>query len=172
MTHRLAFIGLWALLSAGVVHAAQPPTEVGLIEGIAPGAPPPPGEVDARAREIGAGLRCPVCQGLSVSDSNSAAALQMQGRIRDLVAAGYDREAIEDYFVSKYGEWVLLAPRSRGAWLLPLAAGVIALGVLGLRLRGGEDDDAGPDTMVDERHPAPMDDPYRARLRAEVDDDR
>lgn len=163
---------LLAVLALPHAPAQAADTEHGLIEGLPPGPPPPPAEVDERARAIGTGLRCPVCQGLSVADSNSAAAHQMQGRIRELVAAGYDKAAIDDYFVSKYGEWVLLAPRSQGAWLLPVLAGVLAVGVLALRLRVGSDTDHGPDTVVDDQPPSsPVDDPYRARLLAEVEDD-
>lgn len=156
--------------------AADTPVDesVGRIPGVTPGSPPPADAVDGLAREIGLGLRCPVCQGLSVSDSTSSTAVTMQQRIRELVALGYDRGQIEAYFVSKYGEWVLLAPPVTGfnqlVWFGPLAAVLVGLGVAALRARAPDEDDT-PDTVVEEdvRGPAPTDPRVEALLR-EVDD--
>jgi len=93
-------------------------------------APPPPALVTERTEEIASKLRCPVCQGLSVNDSNSDAALAMKGRIQELVAQGYTEDQISDYFVDRYGEWVRLEPRAEGlnwlVWVGPVAA--LALG--------------------------------------------
>ncbi len=79
------------------------------------------GEVAAVARE----LRCVVCQNLSVEDSPSEMARQMRDVIRERLVAGESPEAVKAYFVARYGEWVLLAPPTRGfgllAWVLPLA---------------------------------------------------
>lgn len=76
-----------------------------------------------------------VCQNLSVADSPSEMAQQMRAIIREQLAAGKTPQEVKDYFVSRYGEWVLLAPSARGfnllLWLLPyvaLAAGLIAAG--------------------------------------------
>jgi cytochrome c-type biogenesis protein CcmH len=156
--------------------AAEAPAveSVGRIPGVTPGPTPSPETVDRLAREIGLGLRCPVCQGLSVSDSTSSTAVTMQQRIRELVALGYDREQIEAYFVSKYGEWVLLAPPVAGfnqlVWFGPLAAVLVGLGVAALRARAPAEDDT-PDTVVEEdvRGPPPTDPRVEALLR-EVDD--
>jgi len=150
-----------------------PPTEdvqeSGGIPGLPPGPPPPADQIDALAREIGAVLRCPVCQGLSVADSTSNAAVLMQNRIRELVAMGYTRAEIEDYFVARYGEWVLLYPRAAGlnrlVWIGPLLA--LGLGVLmaSTFLRGQT---AAPPPPP--KRP-PGDDPWVDRLLQEVDDD-
>lgn len=154
--------------------AAQPAADDARIPGVTPGTPPPPDQIDRVAREIGLGLRCPVCQGLSVSDSTSSTAVTMQQRIRELVALGYDSTQIEAYFVSKYGEWVLLAPPVSGinqlVWFGPLAAVVVGLGIAALRTRGRDEDD-GPDTVVEDdgRGPSAADPRVEALLR-EVDD--
>ncbi|MCB9682724.1 MAG: cytochrome c-type biogenesis protein CcmH [Alphaproteobacteria bacterium] len=149
------------------------------IPGLPPGPPPPADQVDRIARDIGLGLRCPVCQGLSVADSTSSAAVMMQRRIRELVAQGYDRDDINDFFASKYGEWVLLQPRNGGlnqlVWIGPLLAfglGLIAASSMLVR----RDDDEGPDTVVsDAARRGPdgddVEDPHLARLLSEVDDD-
>ena len=88
-------------------------------------------------REVAAQLRCVVCQNLSVADSPSEMANQMRGIIRERLAAGEPPEQVVQYFLDKYGEWILLAPRGRGlnlmVWAAPVVAvlaGLIAVGVL------------------------------------------
>jgi len=91
-------------------------------------------DLDARAAAIAARLRCPVCQNESVADSPAELAAQMRMLIREKLAAGETDKQIVDYFVSKYGEWILLEPPRRGllwiVWLAPavalLAGGYIA----------------------------------------------
>ena len=53
-------------------------------------------EVEQRTYALGKILRCPVCQGLSVADSQSDAAVAMKNRIQELVALGYADEQIVD----------------------------------------------------------------------------
>jgi cytochrome c-type biogenesis protein CcmH len=82
--------------------------------------------LDTRTEEVGALLRCPVCQGLSVADSPASMATNMKARVRELLAAGYDEEQILAYFERSYGEFVRLEPPRRGinwlVWLAPPAA--------------------------------------------------
>jgi len=87
--------------------------------------------LDDRVREIAAALRCPVCQNLSVADSPSEMAQQMRAVIRERLEAGESRQEVEAYFLSKYGDWILLAPRRHGfnlvLWLGPFAAAAAGL---------------------------------------------
>lgn len=89
--------------------------------------------LDERVREIASELRCVVCQNLSVADSPSEMAVQMRGIVREQLEQGKSAEEIKAYFVSKYGEWVLLAPPRSGfnlvVWVLPFV--VLAAGLLG-----------------------------------------
>ena len=82
--------------------------------------------LEQRTQEIASGLRCPVCQGLSIADSPSEMAVNMKAEVRSMVAKGYTREQIETYFVRSYGEFVLLEPKFQGVtalvWILPVAA--------------------------------------------------
>jgi cytochrome c-type biogenesis protein CcmH len=81
-------------------------------------------DVNQRAHAIGAKLRCPVCQGVAISDSPAGMAVKMRGQVRKLVAQGYSEEQVLLYFERSYGEFVRLEPPMQGLnvmlWLLPL----------------------------------------------------
>jgi len=89
-------------------------------------------DIDDRTREIATELRCVVCQNLSVADSPSEMAQQMRAIVREQVQAGKSADEVKGFFVSKYGEWVLLRPKTTGfsalLWILPYVA--LGLGVL------------------------------------------
>ena len=86
-------------------------------------------EVDSRVRLIASKLRCPVCQNESVADSQSELSAQMRTLIRDRLAAGETEDQIVGYFVSRYGEWILLEPPHQGVlWVVWLAPAVALLG--------------------------------------------
>ena len=93
---------------------------------------------EARVKEVAAVLRCPVCQGLSIQDSPAELAVQMKDVVRQQLREGKSPDEVKAYFVSKYGEWVLLEPKASGmnllVYLMPLVllaggAVVIALAV-------------------------------------------
>jgi cytochrome c-type biogenesis protein CcmH len=92
-----------------------------------------PAELDRLTAEVAAHLRCPVCQGLSIQDSPSELSLEMKALVRDQLAAGKSPEDVRNYFVEKYGEWVLLEPDPTGwnllVYLLPVL-GVVGGGML------------------------------------------
>ena len=92
-------------------------------------------DLEDRTRAIATELRCVVCQNLSVADSPSEMAQQMRAIVREQLQAGKTRQEIKDFFVSKYGEWVLLAPSTKGfaltVWVAPF---VVLIGGLGLGL--------------------------------------
>lgn len=99
--------------------------------------PPATNVDDARVYEVGSQLRCVVCQNLSVADSPSEMAHQMRGIVKERLAAGDSPEQVLQYFVDKYGEWILLKPRRQGfnwlVWLAPyvaVAAGLIVFAVV------------------------------------------
>lgn len=89
--------------------------------------------LEARARALSAGLRCPVCQNESIDESNATLAADLRVLLRErLVAGDSDAEAV-DYLVARYGEFILLNPTRDGAnlilWLAGPAMLLFALGV-------------------------------------------
>jgi cytochrome c-type biogenesis protein CcmH len=70
--------------------------------------------LEARTSAVASTLRCPVCQGESIQDSPAELAQQMRAVVRDRLRAGETPEQIKAYFVSKYGEWILLEPAMSG----------------------------------------------------------
>lgn len=80
--------------------------------------------LEEKTRKVASELRCPVCQGNSIQDSPSELAQEMKGVVRDQLASGKTPEQVKQYFIDKYGEWILLEPKASGfnlvVYLLPL----------------------------------------------------
>jgi cytochrome c-type biogenesis protein CcmH len=117
-----------------------------LMIGASPGGDDP--SPAAHSRRLASGLRCPVCQGLSVADSPSPTARAISADIRRRVDAGESDGEIRQAYVERYGEWVLLEPTGAGlgavVWALPIAALVLAGGGLALAFRRWRRDTPGP----------------------------
>lgn len=92
--------------------------------------------LEARARALSKNIRCLVCQNQSIDDSNASLARDLRVIVRERLVAGQSDDAILDYLVSRYGEFVLLKPRVTAAtyalWYGPWV--VLAFGALGAAL--------------------------------------
>ena len=68
-------------------------------------------------------LRCLVCQGQSISDSNSEFAITLKMVVRDLVDQGKSEKEIYNFLSEKYGDWILYKPKLNFGnfllWFLP-----------------------------------------------------
>ena len=151
-------------LVLGLVLSAYAPQQAGsaLLD--------PPRE--ARVQALGKQLRCPMCQGLSIADSNSSAARAQMDKVRELVAAGKTDQEIRDYFTSRYGEWALLDPPASGmnilVWVLPLALLVGGGLAIARTMRRPASQATPAPPVAAEKEPAPSDDPYLEAVRAEL----
>ena len=80
-------------------------------------------EFDKR-NKITKNLRCLICQGQSVYDSDSEFANSMKVLVDKKLAEGLSEDQIYKYFKTKYGEWILYDPglnkNTYILWLLPL----------------------------------------------------
>lgn len=77
-------------------------------------------------------VRCLVCQGQSIADSDAELAGDMRSLVRERIAAGERPEAIRAWLISRYGDWVSYAPQPSGDTALLFAAPLLILLVGGL----------------------------------------
>ena len=61
--------------------------------------------------EIFKNLRCLVCQGQSIAESNSDFAQTLKLVVKDKVDSGMSSEEIYEFLASKYGDWIVYKPR-------------------------------------------------------------
>ncbi len=79
---------------------------------------------NSKVDEISKNLRCLICKGQSVYDSNSEFALSVKTLILQKLAAGSSEDDIYNFLKSKYGDWIVYEPEINKytllLWLLPL----------------------------------------------------
>lgn len=85
---------------------------------------------EAQARALMLELRCLVCQGQSIADSDADMAGDMRALVRDRIRQGERPDAIRQWLIARYGDYVTydppLSPATALLWLVPvllLAAG-------------------------------------------------
>lgn len=80
---------------------------------------------EARAQALMSELRCLVCQGQSIADSDAELAGDMRDLVRRRIAAGEKPAAIRAWLVQRYGTWISYKPTGEPAawplWLAPVA---------------------------------------------------
>jgi cytochrome c-type biogenesis protein CcmH len=68
-------------------------------------------------------IRCLVCQGQSIAESNAPLAADLREKVYHMVVANKSDAEIRRFIVQRYGEWALLQPQFNGAtaflWLFP-----------------------------------------------------
>lgn len=67
-------------------------------------------EQETRFRVLTEELRCPKCQNQSIADSDAGIAQDMRERVARMIREGHDDQAIVDYFVDRYGDFVSYRP--------------------------------------------------------------
>ncbi len=125
--------------------------------------------LESRAREVSKGLRCLVCQNQSIDDSDAELARDLRVLVRERLTAGDSNDQVVDYVVSRYGDFVLLAPPFKAStyalWLGPAGlavAGVIAV-IVFYRRRGAASVAAGA--------PPPLSEAEKRKLAGLLGDD-
>jgi cytochrome c-type biogenesis protein CcmH len=85
----------------------------------------PDARQEATAQALMEELRCLVCQGQSIADSDAELAGDMRDLVRRRIAAGEKPAAIRTWLVQRYGSWISFKPTAEPAawplWLAPLA---------------------------------------------------
>ena len=65
---------------------------------------------EAQAKALMEELRCLVCQGQSIADSDAELAGDMRAMVRQRIAAGEKPEQVRDWLIQRYGNWVSYRP--------------------------------------------------------------
>ncbi len=125
--------------------------------------------LEERAKALHEALRCMVCQGQSIADSNAELARDMRVIVRERVAAGESDDQVVTFLTDRYGDFVLLSPPVKPLtyvlWFGPalvLVAGVVSVIFLLRRRRAAMDTGVGA---------APLTEEERRRLDALLDDE-
>ena len=127
--------------------------------------------LETRAKALHAELRCLVCQGQSVADSNAGLAQDMRAIVRERIAAGASDEEVTGFLVERYGDYVLLdppvKPETYALWFGPAAVFVAGAGLVFALLRRARSGGS----AAGEARPEPLSAEERRRLDALLDDD-
>lgn len=92
--------------------------------------------MERKAKALMETIRCLTCQSQSIADSGASMAGDMRSQIRERIIAGEQPEAIRNWLIARYGDWVSYEPTAAPI-LWPLwAAPVLLLGLGLLLLRG------------------------------------
>jgi len=98
---------------------------------------------EARAEALMEQIRCLVCQGQSIADSDAELAGDMRDLVRRRIAAGQNPAEIRGWLIQRYGTWISYKPTDEPAawplWLAPLALLLVGAWLIRrrIRVRGG-----------------------------------
>lgn len=85
---------------------------------------------EAKARELMYTLRCLVCQGQSIADSDAEMAGDMRALVRQRIAAGESPDSVRRWLIARYGDYVTYDPPfswvTAPLWLAPIV--MLAIG--------------------------------------------
>ena len=95
--------------------------------------------LEARARAISHNLRCLVCQGEDIDESNAGLAADIRKLVRERLVAGDSDEAVMTFLHDRYGDYVLMRPPLRPAtvllWFAPLLVLALGCGIAFMHIR-------------------------------------
>jgi cytochrome c-type biogenesis protein CcmH len=87
--------------------------------------------MESRARHLQRQLRCLICQGESIDESNSSFAVDVRRLVREQMVEGKSDQQVLDFFMARYGDAILMKPPLQvDTWLLWLGP-LAVLGIAG-----------------------------------------
>jgi cytochrome c-type biogenesis protein CcmH len=99
----------------------------------------PDANKEAEAQGLMEEIRCLVCQGQSIADSDAEIAGDMRDMVRRRIAAGEEPSAIRAWLIQRYGAWITFMPPSEPAtwplWLAPIALLIGGAAIARVRLK-------------------------------------
>ena len=94
---------------------------------------------EAEAQTLMAEIRCLVCQGQSIADSDADLAADMRDLVRRRIAAGEKPSAIRSWLIQRYGSWISYKPTDEPEawplWLAPLVLLIAGAWLIRRRIR-------------------------------------
>ncbi len=115
---RVILLALLLLASPAAAESSQPPAYWAYRQ-------LPDARQERAAQDLMVELRCLVCQGQSIADSDAELAGDMRDLVRRRIAAGEPPSAIRRWLVERYGSWISFKPTGEPAawplWLAPIA---------------------------------------------------
>ena len=124
---RFALLAALALASAAtplLADSSMPPAALAYTQ------LPDPAQ-EAQAKALMNDLRCLVCQGQSIADSDAELAGDMRALVRQRIQAGESPDAVRDWLVQRYGKWVTYDPPldavTAPLWAIPVL--LLGLGI-------------------------------------------
>jgi len=125
-------------------------------------------KIDLQMRDIAKTLRCTICQNESIWESQAELAHQMRDLIKERLMKGETPDQVRAYFLSRYGDYILLAPQKRGMnWLL-WAGPFVLLAAGGLFLYRTLSRWVAQAAAEKKETPPPIDESLRKRIDAEL----
>ena len=95
--------------------------------------------LDQHVQHIASQLKCPICQGESVAESQSSLAQEMRGVIRQKIQEGESDQQIIQFFSDRYGSQIVWSPPLSGfgvlAWLVPVMLLLTGIGIVAMTLQ-------------------------------------
>jgi cytochrome c-type biogenesis protein CcmH len=100
---------------------------------------PAPATTEDRINAVAKTIKCPLCQGESVADSNAPTSREIRRDIADRLGRGETPDQIRAFYAGSYGDAILLTPSSSGltsvVWILPVVAAAAAVAGLVVAFR-------------------------------------
>lgn len=99
-------------------------------------------------------LRCPQCQNNNIADSNATIAVDMRGKVFELLQEGKSKNDVVDYMVARYGNFVTYDPPMTAStlvlWIAPLLLVLLGGGFLLRRKPKAQSAVKSQDVLTDE----------------------
>ena len=126
--------------------------------------------LDQHVQYIASQLKCPVCQGESVAESQSSIAQEMRGVIRQKIQEGESDQQIIQFFSDRYGSQIVWSPPISGfgvfAWVVPAMLLLTGIGIVFMTLQSWRVNSVMPETPKSSRTSA-----VRTLMNREDDDE-
>ena len=106
--------------------------------------------------DISKELRCPTCQGMSITESETPQSQAMRAEVQRLIQSGKNKEQILDYFKERYGPWILRSPDPKSTlgflvWLFPTLIFILGPMIILIKMKLNHKNQLSKKTEIDKK---------------------